>query len=767
MNLLLVEDSPPDARLIREMLRGTPPGMFDLALAASLGDALAQVRGARPDLILMDLGLPDSQGLDTLRATLAADPELPVVVLTGLSDHEFSVEAVRAGAQDYLVKGRITEEILTRTLLYAVERQRARLELARSEAAQRRLAETQMAILDALPAHIALIDAAGVIVSVNEAWRGFASANHLRSPEFGVGANYLEVCEAAGGEAAKEGRRAAAGIRAVARGESKEFSMEYRCDSASECRWFMLAASPLRAGQPGGAVLKHSDITERKLVEDRLSDQAALLDKASDAIVVSDLGRHILFWSQGAERMYGWRAGDVLGRPLAEVLHGDQARFAEAAEEVVGAGEWAGELKQATREGKRILVQSRWTLVKDGEGRPRSILALNSDITERKNLESQLLRAQRIESIGTLASGIAHDLNNVLAPIMMSCELLKASVSADDAELLETIASSARRGSELIKQVLSFSRGGERQHLEVEIPRLLQEIKGIASKTFPMTVRFAISSAGDLWRVRGDAGQLHQVFLNLCVNAKDAMPNGGVLTVLAENVVLDEDCATMSALAHKGAYVVVRVMDTGSGIPPEIIDKIFDPFFTTKEVGKGTGLGLSTSIGIVKSHLGFINVYSEMGKGTHFNVYLPATVNAAVAAAEIDQTKLPRGNGELILLVDDEEPIRKAVQSTLERFGYQVVTAANGAEAVSAYVRRAGAVALVVTDMTMPVMDGPALIVALKSLNPQIRVVGSSGLTSNGRMAAAMGAGVIHFIPKPYTAETLLRTVRMVLDEVG
>lgn len=750
------------------MLRDTPPGMFDLVVAASLGEALGQIRGTRPDVVLMDLGLPDSQGLDTLRAALASDAELPVVVLTGLSDHGFSVEAVRAGAQDYLVKGRITEEILTRTLHYAVERQRARLELARSEAAQRRLAETQMAILNALPAHIALIDAEGVIVSVNEAWRRFPSATQLLSPEFGVGSNYYEVCEVADGGAAKEGGSLAAGIRAVARGESKEFNMEYRCDSALECRWFMLTASPLRAGQPGGAVLKHSDITERKLAESRLAEQAALLDKASDAIVVSDLGHRILFWSKGAERMYGWRAEEVLRRPLAEVLRGDQARFAEAAEQVVSAGEWAGELTQATREGRRILVQSRWTLVMDGEGRPKSILALSSDITEQKNLEAQLLRAQRIESIGTLASGIAHDLNNVLAPIMMSSELLKASVPADEAELLETISSSARRGSELIKQVLSFSRGGERQHLEVEIPDLLREIKGIAQKTFPMSIRFDLSTPGGLWRVRGDPGQLHQVFLNLCVNAKDAMPDGGVLAVSAENVVLDEDYATMNALANKGPYLVVRVMDTGAGIPPGIIDKIFDPFFTTKEVGKGTGLGLSTSIGIVKSHLGFINVYSEMGKGTHFNVYLPATVNAsASAAAEIDQTKLPRGNGELLLLVDDEESIRKVAQSTLERFGYQVVTASNGAEAVSAYVRQAGSVALVITDMMMPVMDGPALVIALKSLNPQIRVIGSSGLTSNGRMVAAIGAGVTHFIPKPYTAATLLKTVRAVLDERG
>lgn len=766
MKLLLVEDNPPDARIIREMLREAPPEMFDLAVEVRLDDALARIRRARPDVVLMDLGLPDSQGLNTLRAALTADPELPVVVLTGLSDQSFAVEAVRAGAQDYLVKGRISSEMLTRTLHYAVERQRARLEVARSEAAQRQLAETQLAILNALPAHIALVDSEGFIISVNQAWRRFATANVLRGAEFGLGLNYLEVCEAAHGDCSAEAKKVAEGIRKVLHGGAKEFSLEYPCHSPTEKRWFRLMANPLHEGQAGGAVVMHVNITERKLAEDRLAAHAALLDKASDAIVVMDLGHRVQFWSRGAERIYGWTAEEVVGRSAPEVLGDDLPRFSEAAEWVLADGEWTGDFPQRTKDGRKLLAQARWTVVRDADGRPESILALSADVTEQRSMESQLLRAQRMESIGTLASGIAHDLNNVLAPIMMSSELLKMVVPSDDLNLVETIATSARRGAELIKQVLSFGRGSERQQLEVDLAQLLREIKTVAEKTFPMAIQFDLVVEPGLWKVKGDPGQLHQVFLNLCVNARDAMPHGGRLSVSVENVVLDDNYAVMNTAAHRGAYVVVKVVDTGTGIPPEIMDKIFDPFFTTKEVGKGTGLGLSTTMGIVKNHLGFVNVYSEMTKGSRFNVYLPATINAAaMEAAEIDQTKLPRGKGETVLLVDDEDSIRKVAQGTLERFGYRVLPAKNGAEGVSIYVRNAKEISLVITDMVMPVMDGPALVTALKSLDPKIRVIGSSGLASNGRMVAALGAGVNHFIPKPYTAETLLRTVRQVLDE--
>jgi CheY-like chemotaxis protein len=267
----------------------------------------------------------------------------------------------------------------------------------------------------------------------------------------------------------------------------------------------------------------------------------------------------------------------------------------------------------------------------------------------------------------------------------------------------------------------------------------------------------------DLWTVTGDPTQLHQVLLNLSVNARDAMPNGGTLTFSAESLTLDGHYAGMNLEAKAGPYVLLQVEDSGTGMPPAVMEKIFDPFFTTKEVGKGTGLGLSTSLAIVKSHGGFMRAYSEMGKGTTFRVYLPAqTESSAAAEAEI-ATELPRGHGELILVVDDEPSVRLITQQTLQAFGYRVVLASDGAEAVAIYARQSSEIAAVLTDMMMPVMDGPATIQVLHKLNPRVRIIAASGLSSNDPAAHLASLGVKNFLPKPYTAETLLKALQEVL----
>jgi PAS domain S-box-containing protein len=389
------------------------------------------------------------------------------------------------------------------------------------------------------------------------------------------------------------------------------------------------------------------------------------------------------------------------------------------------------------------------------------------DITERKKLEQQFLRAQRMESIGTLAGGIAHDLNNILAPIMMAIELLKGSSESPQARaILETIEVSAKRGADIVGQVLSFARGMDGERIEVQPKHLLQDMETIIKDTFPKNILREFSVSNDLWKILGDPTQLHQILLNLCVNARDAMPEGGKLTVEVENVVLDQQYAAMHILAKAGKYVCISVTDSGTGIPPAILEKIFEPFFTTKEVGKGTGLGLSTVTAIVKSHGGFINAYSEPGSGTTFRVHLPA---ADVAFDEWSETPapaaLPRGNGETILLVDDEASILTITSQTLEAFGYRILTAADGAEAVGLYALHRDKIAVVLTDMAMPVLDGVATIRALTKINPAIKIIAASGLNSNGGPTKVSGGGVKHFLTKPYTAGTLLNAVRAILDE--
>jgi PAS domain S-box-containing protein len=390
------------------------------------------------------------------------------------------------------------------------------------------------------------------------------------------------------------------------------------------------------------------------------------------------------------------------------------------------------------------------------------------DLTERKKLEQQFLRAQRMESIGTLAGGIAHDLNNILAPIMMSIQVLKDKTFDTQAKnILETIEASAGRGADVVRQVLSFARGLEGERIAIQPKHLLNELTNIIRDTFPRNIHLQFSIPNNTWMILGDPTQVHQILLNLSLNARDAMPNGGTLTITAENSVLDEHYAAMNLQAKAGRYVQISVTDSGTGMPPEVLDKIFEPFFTTKEIGKGTGLGLSTVMAIVKSHEGFINVYSELGKGTTFKVYLLAMDTASKRQKKgPGKASLPRGNGETILVVDDEASILTITRQTLEAFGYRVLTATDGAEAVAVFSENKRKIAVVLTDMSMPIMDGAAVIRALTKISPKVKIIAASGLSANVGVTKSAYGKVSHFLTKPYTAETLLKSLRVILDEI-
>jgi PAS domain S-box-containing protein len=509
----------------------------------------------------------------------------------------------------------------------------------------------------------------------------------------------------------------------------------------------------------------HTDITERKKAEERILEQAVLLDKPRDAIMVRDLDGKVLFWNKGAEGMYGWTDQEVLGRKTAEFLYANPAKFEEFNRLTLSQGEWIGEIPHLNRSGREIIIEARWTLIRDREGAPKSVLAINTDITERKKIEQQFLRAQRMESIGTLAGGIAHDLNNILAPILMSIQILKLAITdSQSQQILDTIHVSAQRGADIVRQVLSFVRGLDGERIEVQAKHLLEEIENIIKDTFPKNIRRQIYIPPDTWTILGDPTQIHQVLLNLCVNARDAMPDGGALTISVKNCALDEHYSAMNLHAKPGRYVQISVIDSGTGMPPDIIDKIFEPFFTTKELSKGTGLGLSTVMSIVKSHAGVVNVYSERGKGTTFKVYLPAAEPSKDGHPKHQpEADLPRGNGETVLVIDDEASILTITGQTLEAFGYRVLTATDGAEAVAIYAENKKAISLVLTDMTMPVMDGSSTIRALMRINPAVKIVAASGLNANGDSAKLSELGVRHFLVKPYTAEILLTVLNQVL----
>jgi CheY-like chemotaxis protein len=379
-------------------------------------------------------------------------------------------------------------------------------------------------------------------------------------------------------------------------------------------------------------------------------------------------------------------------------------------------------------------------------------------------MESQFLRAQRMESIGTLAGGIAHDLNNVLSPILMAIDMLQLKTTDESSrKWLDVLRTNAERGGNMVRQVLSFARGVEGERVALQPKHLIKEIVKILKETLPKSIEINFRVPDDLWIISADATQMHQVLMNLCVNSRDAMPEGGSIWIKAENVFVDQNYARMHLEAKSGRYVVITVSDTGPGMTPEVQSRIFEPFFTTKEMTKGTGLGLSTALTIVKSHGGFINVYSELHKGSQFTIYLPALDAPGLAEGEKTQTDLPAGNGELVLVVDDEESIREITRGTLEAFGYKVMTASDGTEALAIYADHKNEIEVVLTDMVMPFMDGSATIRALQRMNPAVRIIAASGLGTGQRAGEGALEGVSVFLNKPYTAERLLKTLAQVL----
>lgn len=623
IHVLLIEDNPGDARLLQELLKEVYSVQFQLTQADNFCQGLEQLGETSPDVVLLDLFLPDSEGLETFVALRQRSPETPIVVITGLNDETLADRAMQEGAQDYLVKGQVTSDLLARSIRYAIERHR--------------------------------------------------TDQHIR-------------------------------------------------------------------------------------------EQAALLDIATDAILVRDMESRILFWNKGAERLYGWTAAQALGQKASELLYQPNSpHFQTAQQHLVQHGEWYGELEQVTQLGKTITVESRWTLIRNNDGTPKSVLVVSTDVTEKKQLEAQFLRAQRMESIGTLASGIAHDLNNILTPILATAQLLQMKLTNVDErthKMLELLEINTKRGAALVKQVLSFARGAEGRHTVLQVKHLVWEIEQIVRETFPKSIAIETQVEKDLWTIAGNTIQLHQVLMNLCVNARDAMTQGGTLAITAENFVVDESYQRKNLEAKAGAYIVVTVSDTGTGIAPEVVDRIFEPFFTTKAIGEGTGLGLSTVIGIVKSHGGFVSVDSVLEKGTLFRIFLPA-VNALTTPEEPD-LKLPIGHGELILIVDDEAPVREVSQALLMSHQYRAVTAREGVEAIALYAQQHDDISAVIVDMMMPTMDGASTINTLRKINPHVKIIASSGLASGIELETS-ALGIQAFLSKPYTTRELLTTLHEVL----
>ncbi|WP_026735778.1 ATP-binding response regulator [Fischerella sp. PCC 9605] len=640
--ILIVDDTPTNLEMLFDFLGDSG---FTVLVAEDGESALARAEYAPPDLILLDVLMPEMDGFETCRRLKANErtKDIPIIFMTALAETVDKVKGLNLGAVDYITKPLQHQEVL------------ARIEL-----------------------HLKLRNMAKTLQEQN-----------LR----------LET-----------------------------------------------------------------EISERKQAEQKIREQAALLDVTTDAILVQDLDNQICFWNQGAEHLYGWKATEIISKNVNQLLYRPEtlSQLQKIHKSFAESGSWQGELHQITKEGKAIIVASRWTLMRDKDGKPKSILTVNTDITEKKQLESQFLRAQRLESVGTLAGGIAHDLNNILTPILTAAQLLQLKLPNTDErsqQMFKTIESNAKRGAALVKQVLHFTRGVEGKRTIVQVNHLFSEIKQIVQETFPKSIEVSANIKPDLWAVIGDATNLHQVLMNLVVNARDAMPNGGTLSICAENMFIDEQYARMNLDARVGHYIVITIADTGVGMPAEILDRIFEPFFTTKEVGKGTGLGLSTVTGIIKSHGGFVNVHSKVGKGTEFKVFLPA-VEATVTPL-VEDLELLKGNGELVLVVDDEAKILETTKISLETYNYRVITARDGIEAIALYAQHQDEISAVLMDMMMPSMDGATTIRTLQKINSLVKIIAVSGLAANDKLSGVNA--VKAFISKPYTTKELLQTLHSIL----
>jgi two-component system, cell cycle sensor histidine kinase and response regulator CckA len=628
IKILLVEDNPGDVLLLQETLSEIEHFQSDLVPVDRLSDALQRLQTESFDVVLLDLLLPDSEGLETFLQIHQQVPLTPIIVLTGIADETLTIQAMQSGAQDYLIKGQVSgSELLRRAIRYAIERKRVEATL------------------------------------------------HQREQEF-----------------------------------------------------------------------------------------RTLTTNAPDIIARFDQNLRHLYVNPAVEAATGLSTQEFLGKTNRELgmPEAQVAQWEEALQQVFRTGEPTSiQFSLLSPTGTRY-YQSRCVPEFNLDGTVESVLGITRDMTELKQLESQFLRAQRMESLGTLASGIAHDLNNILTPLMTVSSLLPLNLpplSEQNQKLLRIIEKNTRRGADLVKQILTFVRGVNGERSPVQINHLLAELDQVIQSTFPKSIHIT-RETWDLWLVAADTTQLHQVFMNLCLNARDAMPQGGTLSITAENQTIDETYARMHLDAKAGSYVVITFADTGIGILPEHVDRIFEPFFTTKPLAEGTGLGLSTAIGIIRNHGGFITVSSEVGRGTQFQVFLPAIEGSEPSPEE--SPALPMGQGELILVVDDEENIRETLKITLESQSYRVLTARDGIEAIATYAKHQADINAVLMDMMMPAMGGQTTIQTLRQFNPRLKVIAFSGIETPGSLTETIGVNA--FLAKPYTSADLLQTLHRVLN---
>jgi PAS domain S-box-containing protein len=748
--VLIVEDNPADVRLLQEALYDVQAYDVRLTHAETLAAAAALLEEREFDVALVDLSLPDADGLESIERLQTRAPRLPIVVLTGIDNSDFALRAVREGAQDYLVKGRLDGNMLVRAMRYAAERKRSLEALKQSSNYFRSLIENALDI-------IAVLDPDGAIRYVSP------------STERVLGYSRGELIST-------DARRL------VHPADVAEISMPAGATITSEIRvlhkngsWRVLET--IGRSMPddpaiSGIVINARDITERIDADRQLRELnerlRASIDTSPLAIYQFDLEGRVTAWNHAAERTFHWSEAEVLGRLLPIVPKDGWKEFQDmVAKARSGPPLVAYEARRQCKNGSTIDVNVWLAPLQDAEGRVGEFLAISEDTTERKRLEAQFRQAQKMEAVGRLAGGVAHDFNNLLTVITGYSQLAmnKLGPAAPAHTDLREVMAAADRAAGLTKQLLAFSRRQVVEPTIIDLNHVVGEMDRMLRRVIGEDVELVVDLCEHVHPVRADRGQIELVLLNLAVNARDAMPSGGRLLIKTANAELGSEAPRSRVLELTGPFAQISISDTGTGIDPRIREQIFEPFFTTKELGKGTGLGLSTSYGIVKQHGGHISVYSELGLGTTFNIYLPAV---AEPAPEIPQdAHLAAGRGtETVLIVEDEAGVANVMRATLSAQGYQVLVAGDPDRAIEIAEDYRGQIDLLLSDIVLQhTMRGFELAQRIRLLRPEIRVLFVSGYLDPGATGGRFIELGSAFLQKPFTPDTLASKVRQVLRD--